>query len=90
MSVKRFGSRSGPTILSGLILVQTVCNDYQQTTLVGKRVNFVVVVNFRASTVMLLPSGQTGRAMGYKLCPILNRKYTLKIVSSYPTNKVRS
>ena len=31
-SVKRFRSRSGPTILSGLIWVQTVCKDYQQMT----------------------------------------------------------
>ena len=35
--VKQFVSRSGPTFkMSGLIWVQTVCQGYQQTTLVGK------------------------------------------------------
>ena len=34
-SVKQFGLCSGPTKLSGLILVQTVCKSYQQTTLEG-------------------------------------------------------
>ena len=29
-SVKQFGSRSGPNVMSGLILVQTICKDHQQ------------------------------------------------------------
>ena len=43
-SVKWFGSRSGPTVLSGLISLQTVSKDYQQMTLVGKRVNLLLLL----------------------------------------------
>ena len=32
-----------PDILSGLIWIQTVCKDYQQTTLAGKEVNLVLL-----------------------------------------------
>ena len=35
LSVKQIESRSGPTLKSGLIWVQTVCKGYQQMTLVG-------------------------------------------------------
>ena len=38
-SVKQIGSRSGPTKMSGLIWVRTVCKSYQQTALVGKELN---------------------------------------------------
>ena len=38
-SVKQFGYRSGPDILSGLIWVQIVFKNYQQMTLGGKELN---------------------------------------------------
>ena len=39
-SIKQFGSRSGPNILSGRIWVQTVCRVYQQMTPVGEEASF--------------------------------------------------
>ena len=39
----------GPDILSGLILFQTVCKSYQQTTLVGKELGHSVLLFFRGS-----------------------------------------
>ena len=36
ISVKTVWIQIGPNVLSGLILVQTICKGYQQMTLVGK------------------------------------------------------
>ena len=54
IKVSNIWSQIRPDKTSGLIRVQAVCKDYQQTTLVGKKLNFHTAASDGARGVILL------------------------------------